>query len=768
MTNDTIASELALRLRQAASISGDEYPVAAVIWTDAKSEWLPAFEALRRQIPELLCLGAYNPERGTGPAIWLRCVADRTITLEGFPDGAIPIIYAPGYSRAQLRADELGPLEIRPLIDLALRGKVWSQPNTSDWGVISFLGTQAGLGLNLAGNQSTHQAILSNLYELINEPLVELRGKHLDADFFQGMVAPDVVRSLLKWIDNPEVFRVSCAPNVWQAFCSQVLAKFDFNVEADGHTTALEALCKGDGEWEQLWQRLGEAPAAYPGVANRLGSITAPDLLASPDRWFSVFNQRMTDIRTCIEGLIGAHIPETLAKIAQLESEHGRLRQTLWVKMGKGREVVLLEKLAELARLTATPVAGTNPETFALSHVDKGWQADAAYVRCLRMAKNDRLTGFSKVATRVYAQWADDTARAFQSAYQRNQLPTLRNFEAVNIPEGCCLVFADGLRFDVGQELAATLRTRGLTTEVGWRWSALPSVTATAKPAVTPVAKAFEGRELKEDFAPQNRAGKPVVAAMLRAAMAAEGIEILESPETMPTSPQSRGWLEVGKIDQLGHSLEADLAQYLVTEVEQLTGAVQNLVAAGWRSIKIVTDHGWLLLDGDLPKVDLPRHLTDSRWGRSAVASTGTPPDTVQVAWFWNPAEVVHTPPGIACFNKSTGYTHGGLSPQECVIPVITIRGEGRAVIAGQVSSVAWAGFRCVVDCVGAPAGSRVDIRIGNAAGVSAIPSPKAVPSDGNLSIPVDDEHDGKDLVIVLLGPDGNTLSQKKTKFGQS
>jgi hypothetical protein len=330
------------------------------------------------------------------------------------------------------------------------------------------------------------------------------------------------------------------------------------------------------------------------------------------------------------------------------------------------------------------------------------------------------------------------------------------------------LVFADGLRFDVGQELAATLRTRGLTTEVGWRWSALPSVTATAKPAVTPVAKAFEGRELKEDFAPQNRAGKPVVAAMLRAAMADEGIEILESPETMPTSPQSRGWLEVGKIDQLGHSLEADLAQYLVTEVEQLTGAVQNLVAAGWRSIKIVTDHGWLLLDGDLPKVDLPRHLTDSRWGRSAVASTGTPPDTVQVAWFWNPAEVVHTPPGIACFNKSTGYTHGGLSPQECVIPVITIRGEGRAVIAGQVSSVAWAGFRCVVDCVGAPAGSRVDIRIGNAAGVSAIPSPKAVPSDGNLSIPVDDEHDGKDLVIVLLGPDGNTLSQKKTKFGQS
>lgn len=768
MYQDTIASELARRLRQFATVSGSEHPVAAVIWTDAKSEWLPAFDALRKQIPELLSLGAYNPVRGTGPAIWLRCVVDKTIKVDGFPDGAVPIIYVPGFSRTQLRADELGPVEIRPLVDLALRGKVWSQPNTSDWGAISFLGSQVGLGLNLSGTLSTQQAILLNLPEVINEPLVELRGKQLDADFFQGMVAPDVVRSLLKWMDNPDAFRASCAPNVWQAFCAQVLAKFDFNVEADGHTTALESLCKGDGEWDQVWQRLGEAPAAYNGVAQRLGAISAPDLLSSADRWFSIFQQRMADIRSGVEALAIVRIPDAIVKIAQLEAEHGKLRQTLWVKMGKGREVVLLEKLSELAKLASAPVAGTNPETFALSHADKGWQADAAYVRCLRQAKADSLTSFSKVATRIYTQWADDTARAFQAAYQRNPLPTLRNFDVVDIPAGCCLVFADGLRFDVGHELAATLRARGLTAEVGWRWSALPSVTATAKPAVTPIAKSFEGRELGEDFAPRNASGRTVVAALLRDEMEADGVEIIESAEALPATPQSRGWLEIGNIDSLGHKVEAGLAQYLQTEVEQLAGAVQHLIAAGWRSVKIVTDHGWLLLDGDLPKVDLPRHLTESRWGRSAVASTGTPPDTIQVTWFWNPSEVVHTPPGIACFNKATGYSHGGLSPQECVIPVLTIRGEGRAPATGQISSVAWVGFRCVIDCAGAPAGSRVDIRVSKAAGVSAISSPKAVPSDGNLSIPVEDEHEGKELVVVLLGPGGETLSQKKTKFGQS
>lgn len=768
MSHDTIASELALRLRQCTTVSGSEHPVAAVIWTDAKSEWVPAFDTLRRQIPELLCLGAYNPARGIGPAIWLRCVVDKTIVVEGVPNGVVPIIYVPGFSRAHLRADELGPVEVRPLVDLALRGKVWSQPNTSDWGVISFLGAQAGLGLNLAAGASTQQSILLNLAEIVNEPLSELRGKQLDADTFLGMVTPDVVKLLLKWMDQPDAFRASCAPNVWQSFCSQVLRKFDFNVEADGHTTALELLCKGEGEWEQAWQRLDEAPAGYSGIARRLGEISPSDLLSPPDRWFSVFQQRMSDIRQSVEGLVSTRIPDAVAKIAQLEAEHAKLRQAIWIKMGKGKEVVVLKELAELANLAAKSVAGSNPETYALSHADRGWQADAAYVRCLRLAKAEQLTGFAKVATRIYTQWADDTARGFQAAYQRNPLPTLRNFETVELPAGCCLLFADGLRFDVSQALAAGLRKRGLTADVAWRWSALPSVTASAKPAVTPVAKSFEGRELKEDFAPQTSSGKPVVAGLLRAAIAAEGIEILESPEMAPATPQSRGWIEIGNIDSLGHKVEAGLAQYLDTEVEQIAGSVQQLISAGWRTVRIVTDHGWLLLDGGLPKVDLPKHLTESRWGRSAVAATGTPPDTIQVAWFWNPAEVIHTPPGIACFNKATGYSHGGLSPQECVIPVLTVRGEDSPAGVGQISTVAWAGFRCVVDCIGAPVGSRVDIRIGKPTGVSAIAAPKPVPPDGNLSIPVEDEHDGKELLVVLLGPGGETLAQKKTKFGQN
>ena len=42
---------------------------------------------------------------------------------------------------------------------------------------------------------------------------------------------------------------------------------------------------------------------------------------------------------------------------------------------------------------------------------------------------------------------------------------------------------------------------------------------------------------------------------------------------------------------------------------------VESLLAAGWREVRIVTDRGWLLLPGGLPKTDLPKISDDSASG---------------------------------------------------------------------------------------------------------------------------------------------------------
>ena len=41
-----------------------------------------------------------------------------------------------------------------------------------------------------------------------------------------------------------------------------------------------------------------------------------------------------------------------------------------------------------------------------------------------------------------------------------------------------------------------------------------------------------------------------------------------------------------------------------------LVERVESLCAAGWREVRVVTDHGWLWLPGGPPKVDLAKYLT--------------------------------------------------------------------------------------------------------------------------------------------------------------
>ena len=72
----------------------------------------------------------------------------------------------------------------------------------------------------------------------------------------------------------------------------------------------------------------------------------------------------------------------------------------------------------------------------------------------------------------------------------------------------------------------------------------------------------------------------------------------------------------------------------------------------------------------------LPKHLTESRWARCAVLSGSGAAGVPGAPWHWNPAEEFATAPGIACFNKSDAFAHGGLSIQECLTPDILVERE--------------------------------------------------------------------------------------------
>jgi hypothetical protein len=89
---------------------------------------------------------------------------------------------------------------------------------------------------------------------------------------------------------------------------------------------------------------------------------------------------------------------------------------------------------------------------------------------------------------------------------------------------------------------------------------------------------------------------------------------------------------------------------------------VQSLLDAGWQAVRVVTDHGWLLMPGGLPKVDLPKHLASTKWSRCALLQGATPAGVELVHWHWNAQYTVATPPGVACFTSGQEYAHGGVS----------------------------------------------------------------------------------------------------------
>jgi hypothetical protein len=757
-------------LRARATILDGQAPAAAVLWTDPKREWSGLVELLLARIEELLVLGDYRPEARTGPAIWLRCVVDRALDASKLPEERAPILYLPGVARQQLRAGQECPAACQPLVELMYRGALWLQPNGSDWGVTTFLSSPKVLGLDIARDHATTDALLRALPEIALTPLAQLSGKHLQADDFDRMLAGDVIRDLLRWMGDPNATRVRLGENGWGAFRSRCQDELGFDPETDADIVAGEQLGKGEGPWAGVWARFAEAPASYGDIAGLLRrSRPGGDLPFARERWPDLNDQDDGVVRMALGEIPTLTHAQACDRIESLEGEHGVRRSWVWARIGFAPMAEILEPLARLAVATRTALGGKAPDDVAEVYAERGWQADAAAWEALAAAPTAEETRVSAVVRHLLEPWLADTAHAFQAAFDRAPLPGRGGEPLVEAGDDVCVLFADGLRFDLGERLAERLEARGCRTTLGRRWAALPTVTATAKPAVTPVADIVRGDALGEDFgALLEQSGKPANATNLRTAMEQRGYQILGgSSFDAPLSHPARGWLEAGEIDSLGHKLGSRLARQLDEELERLTGRILALLDAGWKAVRVVTDHGWLLLPGGLPKVDLPKHLTASRWARCAVVAGASATEVPRAPWHWNASQWFATAPGIACFNKSEEYAHGGLSIQECLTPDLLVERTAEAAAAATITSITWHSMRCfaVISASGGPVVA--DLRSERPSGASVAATTKIVEPDGSVSlVVVDDEYEAAPLVLVVLDESGRILTHKPTRVG--
>ena len=776
----TPLDHLARALRARASVPSGQDDPAAILWTDPGAEWRALIPAALPRIPELLVLGDYRPAHRTGPAIWLRCVVDRAIDVAGLPRDRPPIIYLPGVERGRLRAGEDCPGELRPLVELMYRGVLWHHPNGREWRVAAFLRSDEGPGLDIATDRGTYAALLGALEHVALAPADRLRGRRLDAADFNRMAGVDVSRDILRWMGDPELMRFRLDDNGWNAFRTECQSELGFDPETEADITAGALLGRGEGRWADVWARFSEAPAAFRGVPDVLArSRPAGVLQFDRERWPDLNNDEEESVGSALALVPGLSHADGCDEVARLEEEHRHRRDWVWAHLGLSPLATVLEPLARLAESARTAIGGATPDGAAEAYADRGWPADASAREALALAPAEHEETISAAVGHLLAPWLDDSARALQSAMDRAPLPNAAGQPEVTVGEDECIVFVDGLRYELGRRLAERLETRGCAAAVDHRWAATPTVTATAKPAVTPVAGDIAGRRLGADFRPTiSGSGRPARAKDLRDAMEERGYQILGSGTLdLPMSAGARGWLETGEIDRHGHHHRAAaFARLIEDELDRLADRIAGLLDLGWRCIRVVTDHGWLFLPGGLPLARLPRHLTESKWARCAVVAAGSTPDVPLHPWHWNPQEWFASPPGIACFSQTPEYAHGGLSIQECLIPDIRVERTVGARVTAQVRSVSWRRFRCnlAVRVRGTPATSGqppliADLRLDGPAGKSVASSPKQIDADGLASLVLaDDRYEDADLVLVVADADGRVLAQQPTRKGEN
>ncbi len=746
---------------------------AAVLWPDKEGQWQTALPTLKKLMPSLCELGPYAPGERRGPAVWLKCAIAGLLPEVQF-DG-VPVVYLPGVSRADLRAIESCLRDLQPLAELQYRGVFWSQTNGKDWTVGAFLASKnGGLGLDIAQDKATQEALSQVLQAgvLLTQSIDELRGRTINAEWLLSLLAPNPTRDLLLWMNDPEAARREWSEILWDVFAKRCKADFGFDPVADGVLVAAERLAKAEGKWAAVAELYRDSYGSFPNVFGLLAKLQPPQFGLFPDQGLlagypQVNEQSESALRYALAACAGMMAPQARTAVLAAEKEHGLRRAWLWASMGRSPLAQALGHLALVAERSSMMPVGQTPSELATAYQQTGWQVDQAALQALASvyAKAD-LDAVSVALRSMYLPWMEESARRLQEAAKAaGGLPPLLKEQASVARAGTCTVFVDGLRYDVAAQLQQRLLALGDIALLA-RWTSLPSVTASGKAWCSPVAAHIAGTAVDTGFEPRVAAdGKPLSGYNFRKLLTEHGVQPLDKYQT--GDPQGQAWTEAGDLDHYGHEHGLRLARDLDTQLDQVVERVNELVEAGWKRIRVVTDHGWLLMPGGLPKSELPKHQTETRWGRCAVlkgSAHGTP---LTFGWDWCKDVQVAYAPGVSSFIAGAEYAHGGISLQECLVPVLQLDCGGVGDGPITIQSVTWKGLRCTVVVEGAAQGQRVDIRNKAALASSSLALSDKPLDGGKASLAVaDDEHMGAAAVVVVLSAEGEVLQQQATTVG--
>ena len=373
---------------------------------------------------------------------------------------------------------------------------------------------------------------------------------------------------------------------------------------------------------------------------------------------------------------------------------------------GRWRTVQAIARLlSELAE--AHPPAGGEPGGILVWYVERGWRVDRAHRR-LELARLELMT-FGDLedvltATRVaYENWLDDLLNRFVSSVTDHALDTdglVRQGEVHDRfvaagPGRTAYVWVDALRYELGVGLADALRHITEKVDIHAAVAAAPTITQVGMANLLPGAASDLRLELEGERLRVSIGGTPVNSVRQRR-------DVLRARHGSVADLDLNGASQKGEkalgnaiedtdlilirsqeVDSAGESGHLSVAwSHSQTVIEMLAKVIARLAQCGVDRVIISADHGFIALSRSLGAqrtVDPPAGAAGITKRRVFIGRGGIPDQAtarIPLASCGIPGDLdLIVPRGLAVFRAGGGrqFFHGGLSPQELIVPVIVV-----------------------------------------------------------------------------------------------
>lgn len=393
-----------------------------------------------------------------------------------------------------------------------------------------------------------------------------------------------------------------------------------------------------------------------------------------------------------------------------------RLRSSWWAQPNRlvhHDYPIRWRAVAALAELNGALSAPLPPLSTLAAVVDwyesTGWESDAAYrqAELLRVTAGADLNEFDGVfvsSRKRYDEWLDGVLRSTADGIAADaHVPDGRQQRRIHRDEvrqqpGTAYVLVDALRYELGRDLATRLGRLNAAVEVRSAVAAIPTITSIGMAAVTPGADERFDVELGADSRLVVQIdGQPVrtVSDRVKRFEHAHG-KVADVPLDKLAQYSNRELkkridgaalvvVRSTEIDADGESdqLAASWGSFDTT-LDVLQTAVARLLHAGIHRVVITADHGFLAVRqvGEELKIDKPPTGNGELHRRAWIGAGGTKSDsTIKVPLsdfgIGGGLDII-APRGLGVFVAGGGlqFFHGGLSPQELIVPVITVTSD--------------------------------------------------------------------------------------------